>query len=94
MHDLIAMLRGIAHWVCARPIYLSEYASPARARMLKPILEVLAGVPTVVYGYFALTFMTPSAARRVFGQDNVADLQHRFGRPGDGHPDPAAGRAR
>jgi phosphate transport system permease protein len=40
-------------------IYMSEYA-PARARkILKPTLEVLAGIPTVVYGYFALTFLTP-----------------------------------
>ncbi len=40
-------------------IYLSEYA-PSRLRTtLKPILELLAGIPTVVYGYFALTFMTP-----------------------------------
>jgi phosphate transport system permease protein len=37
---------------------------------LKPILEILAGIPTVVYGYFALTFMTP-LLRIVFGQDNV-----------------------
>jgi phosphate transport system permease protein len=41
-------------------IYLSEY-SPRRVRaVLKPVLEVLAGVPTVVYGYFALTVLTPS----------------------------------
>lgn len=40
-------------------IYLSEYASPSMRRTLKPILEVLAGIPTVVYGYFALTFVTP-----------------------------------
>ena len=40
-------------------IYLSEYASPRARSILKPILEVLAGVPTVVYGYFALTLMTP-----------------------------------
>ena len=40
-------------------IYLSEYASPRTRAILKPILEVLAGIPTVVYGYFALTFMTP-----------------------------------
>lgn len=40
-------------------VYLSEYA-PRRVRaLLKPILEVLAGIPTVVYGYFALTFITP-----------------------------------
>jgi phosphate transport system permease protein len=40
-------------------IYLSEYARPRVRAALKPILEVLAGIPTVVYGYFALTFMTP-----------------------------------
>ena len=40
-------------------IYLSEYASPRVRRSLKPILEILAGIPTVVYGYFALTFVTP-----------------------------------
>ncbi|MGQ9903244.1 MAG: phosphate ABC transporter permease subunit PstC [Anaerolineae bacterium] len=40
-------------------IYLSEYASERARKVLKPILEVLAGVPTVVYGYFALTFVTP-----------------------------------
>jgi phosphate transport system permease protein len=40
-------------------IFLSEYASSRLRRTLKPILEILAGVPTVVYGYFALTFITP-----------------------------------
>ena len=40
-------------------IFLSEYASPGLRGVLKPILEVLAGVPTVVYGYFALTAVTP-----------------------------------
>jgi phosphate transport system permease protein len=40
-------------------IYLSEYARPGVRRVVKPILEVLAGVPTVVYGYFALLFVTP-----------------------------------
>lgn len=40
-------------------IFLSEYATPRLRRVLKPILEILAGVPTVVYGYFALTFITP-----------------------------------
>jgi phosphate transport system permease protein len=51
-------------------IYLSEYASPSARSTLKPILEVLAGIPTVVYGYFALTFMTP-LLRGVFGSDTV-----------------------
>ncbi|MDX1623459.1 MAG: phosphate ABC transporter permease subunit PstC [Gemmatimonadota bacterium] len=40
-------------------IYLSEYAPGRARRTIKPVLEVLAGIPTVVYGYFALTFVTP-----------------------------------
>lgn len=40
-------------------IYLSEYASPKVRTILKPVLEILAGIPTVVYGFFALTFVTP-----------------------------------
>ena len=40
-------------------IYLSEYASTRTRKVLKPLLEVLAGIPTIVYGYFALTFFTP-----------------------------------
>ena len=51
-------------------IYLSEYASNRARSTIKPILEVLAGVPTVVYGYFALTFMTP-LLRSIFGRDVV-----------------------
>ena len=51
-------------------IYLSEYATPKARNILKPILEVLAGVPTIVYGYFALMFMTP-LLRSIFGKDVV-----------------------
>ena len=51
---LIALPAGLA-----TSIYLSEYASSRIRSILKPILEVLAGIPTVVYGYFALTFVTP-----------------------------------
>ncbi|HEY5834359.1 phosphate ABC transporter permease subunit PstC [Streptomyces sp.] len=40
-------------------VYLSEYANRRARKFLKPMLEVLAGVPTVVYGFFALTFVTP-----------------------------------
>ena len=40
-------------------LYLSEYAPPRFRRMAKPALEILAGIPTVVYGYFALLFVTP-----------------------------------
>jgi phosphate transport system permease protein len=43
----------------ATAVYLSEYASPKLGKFLRPIIELLAGVPTVVYGYFALTFITP-----------------------------------
>ena len=54
----------------ATAIYLSEYASERARGILKPILEVLAGIPTVVYGYFALTFMTP-LLRSIFGDGIV-----------------------
>ena len=40
-------------------VYLAEYASPRVRRIFKPIIEVLAGIPTIVFGYFALTFFTP-----------------------------------
>ena len=58
------LVTGCACLVCipfglGSAIYLSEYARPRTRKYLKPILEVLAGIPTVVYGYFALTFMTP-----------------------------------
>jgi phosphate transport system permease protein len=46
-------------------IYLSEYAPEAIRRLVRPILEILAGVPTVVYGYFALLFVTPLLQRFV-----------------------------
>jgi phosphate transport system permease protein len=41
-------------------LFLSEYASTSLRRVVKPILEILAGIPTVVYGYFALYFITPN----------------------------------
>ena len=44
-------------------IYLSEYAPEPLRRVVKPVLEILAGVPTVVYGYFALMFVTPLLQR-------------------------------
>ncbi|WP_114353710.1 phosphate ABC transporter permease subunit PstC [Saliterribacillus persicus] len=43
----------------AAAIYLSEYATPKARKVIKPILEILAGIPTVVYGFFALTFVSP-----------------------------------
>jgi phosphate transport system permease protein len=47
-------------------IFLSEYAPTSLRRWLKPALEILAGIPTVVYGYFALTFITPFFRDSVF----------------------------
>jgi phosphate transport system permease protein len=44
-------------------VFLSEYAPDRVRRVVKPILEILAGIPTVVYGYFALTFVTPLLVR-------------------------------
>lgn len=54
----IAVLVAVPFGIGAA-IYLSEYASDNIRRVVKPILEVLAGVPTIVYGFFALTFVTP-----------------------------------
>jgi phosphate transport system permease protein len=66
---LIAMFVSVPVGL-ATAIYLSEYASARVRGILKPILEILAGIPTVVYGYFALTFMTP-LLRSIFGADTV-----------------------
>jgi len=52
-------------------IYLSEYANPRVRGVLKPTLEILAGIPTVIVGYFALQFITPSLLRPIFGDDRV-----------------------
>ena len=50
-------------------IYLSEYARPRVRKTVKPILELLAGVPTIVFGYFALTFFTPTILQDFLGMD-------------------------
>lgn len=47
-------------------VYLSEYASPLARKWVKPALEILAGIPTVVYGYFALRFLTPMVILPIF----------------------------
>jgi phosphate transport system permease protein len=67
--SVIAMSLGIPVGLCVA-VYLSEYASDKTRGLLKPILEILAGVPTIVYGYFALTFMTP-LLRGIFGKNTV-----------------------
>lgn len=55
-------------------IYLSEYAPPRLRAILKPALEVLAGIPTVVYGYFALLFVTPLLQRVIPGLETFNAL--------------------
>ncbi len=67
--SLIAMLFGVPIGLFTA-IYLSEYASPRLRSIMKPILEILAGIPTVVLGYFALTFVTPFL-RTIFGDEIV-----------------------
>ena len=67
VQPLLAGTLLVTFWACfvALPlglgaaIYLSEYARPRVRRIVKPALEVLAGIPTVVFGFFALTFFTP-----------------------------------
>jgi phosphate transport system permease protein len=55
-------------------IYLAEYA-PARARrVLKPVLEILAGIPSVVLGFFALTFISPELVQRVSDEATLFNL--------------------
>ncbi|WP_026671448.1 phosphate ABC transporter permease subunit PstC [Alkalihalobacterium bogoriense] len=58
LSSLIAMVVAIPIGLMTA-IFLSEYASDKVRRLLKPILEVLAGIPTIVYGFFAFTFVTP-----------------------------------
>jgi phosphate transport system permease protein len=67
--SLIAMLVALPLGLAAA-IYLSEYASPRARAALKPILEILAGVPTVIYGFFALQTVSPFL-RGIFGAEVV-----------------------
>lgn len=69
MSSLIAMCVALPIGLCVA-IYLSEYASPGFRGIIKPTLEILAGIPTVVLGFFALTFMTP-LLRSILGNDTV-----------------------
>jgi phosphate transport system permease protein len=63
--SLLAMPIGLT-----TAIYLSEYARPRVRAVAKPVLELLAGIPTVVYGYFAITVVTPFLAAWIPGLDN------------------------
>jgi phosphate transport system permease protein len=64
----IAMLVAIPIGLMAA-IYLAEYASVRTRKIFKPVLEVLAGIPSVVYGYFALTFVAPFVLKDLLGID-------------------------
>jgi phosphate transport system permease protein len=66
--SLIAMVVAVPLGLAAA-MYLSEYARPRVRKIIKPILELLAGVPTIVFGYFALTFFTPEVLRGLAGLD-------------------------
>jgi phosphate transport system permease protein len=55
-------------------IYLSEYAHANVRSVAKPVLEILAGVPTIVYGFFALTFITPEILQRIFSTLSIYNV--------------------
>jgi phosphate transport system permease protein len=73
------LVTGIAMIVAApmglgAAIYLSEYARPRTRRVLKPVLETLAGIPSVVMGYFALTFISPHVIQRLFSEATIFNI--------------------
>ena len=52
-------------------VYLSEYAHGTVRSVVKPVLEVLAGIPTVVYGFFAITFIAPNIVKPIFDSETT-----------------------
>jgi phosphate transport system permease protein len=73
MVTLLSMLIAIPIGLMSA-IYLSEYASPRMRAVLKPVLELLAGIPTIIYGFFALTFITPEILKRIWPQTSVYNV--------------------
>jgi phosphate transport system permease protein len=55
-------------------VYLSEYAKPRVRRILKPLIEILAGIPSVVIGFFALTFISPEIVRLMFSDASLFNM--------------------
>ncbi|MFT5224067.1 MAG: phosphate transport system permease protein [Glaciecola sp.] len=73
------IISGVAMLVAAplgigSAVYLSEYARPRVRRTVKPVLEILAGVPSVVIGFFALTVLTPDLVQRIFSTANTFNM--------------------
>src|SRR5581483_9983155 len=71
---LVAMLVAIPIGLFSA-IYLSEYARRSTRNLLKPMIEILAGIPTVVYGYFAILMVAPALQKMgaVFGLDIASE---------------------
>jgi phosphate transport system permease protein len=67
---VIALLIAIPLGLLAA-VFLAEYASPGVRTVVKPILETIAGVPTIVLGFFGLYFIAPNILRPLIGQDNI-----------------------
>jgi phosphate transport system permease protein len=73
------IVTGIAMLIAApvgilSAVYLSEYATPGVRRRVKPVLEILAGIPSVVLGFFALTVITPALVKTLFEDANTFNL--------------------
>src|SRR3546814_2225664 len=68
----------ISDWssdVCSSDlVHLSEYARPGVRKILKPVLEILAGIPSVVLGFFALQFISPEIVQRFFEDANQFNI--------------------
>lgn len=74
------MLISVIAMIVATPLglgaamYLSEYAKPRMRKVLKPVLEVLAGIPSVVLGFFALTWISPQIVQRFFPEATAFNM--------------------
>ena len=66
---LVAMPLGLG-----AAVYLAEYATPRMRRALKPVIEILAGIPSVVIGFFALTFISPTIVQSIWSGTNLFNM--------------------